>query len=35
MRNYTAEQLQANYDKFMEAINKVFTGELGVSCKIR
>ena len=27
MRNYTAEQLQANYDKFMEAINKVFTGE--------
>ena len=27
MRNYTAEQLQANYDKFIEALKKVFTGE--------
>ena len=27
MRNYTPEQLQANYDKFIEAIKKVFSGE--------
>lgn len=27
MRNYTAEQLQANYDRFIAAITKVFSGE--------
>jgi len=27
MRNYTPEQLQANYEKFIEAIKKVFSGE--------
>ena len=27
MRNYTPEQLQANYDKFIEALGKVFSGE--------
>ena len=27
MKNYTAEQLQENYDKFIEAIKKVFSGE--------
>ena len=27
MRNYTAEQLQENYNKFIEAIKKVFDGD--------
>ena len=27
MRNYTAEQLQGNYDKFIGALKKVFKGE--------
>jgi len=27
MRNYTPEQLQANYDKFIEALKKVFSGD--------
>ena len=27
MKNYTAEQLQQNYDKFIEALKKVFKGE--------
>jgi len=27
IRNYTPEQLEANYNKFIEAIKKVFTGE--------
>ena len=27
MKSYTAEQLQENYDKFIEAIKKVFGGE--------
>ena len=27
MKNYTAEQLSANYDKFIEALKKVFKGE--------
>ena len=27
MKNYTAEQLQANYDKFIEALKKVFNGD--------
>jgi len=27
MRNYTPEQLQANYDRFIAAITKVFSGE--------
>ena len=27
MRNYTPEQLQANYDKFIDAIKAVFKGE--------
>ena len=27
MRNYTPEQLQQNYDKFIEAIKKVFRGD--------
>ena len=25
MKNYTAEQLQTNYDKFIEALKKVFS----------
>ena len=29
MRNYTPEQLQQNYDKFIEAIKKVFSGDGG------
>ena len=27
MKNYTAEQLSANYDKFIDALKKVFKGE--------
>ena len=27
MKNYTAEQLQQNYDKFIDALKKVFKGE--------
>jgi hypothetical protein len=27
IRNYTEEQLEANYNKFIEAIKKVFSGE--------
>jgi hypothetical protein len=27
MKNYTAEQLQGNYDRFIEALKKVFSGE--------
>ena len=27
MRNYTAEQLQENYNKFIEALKKVFKGD--------
>ena len=27
MKNYTAEQIQQNYDKFIDALKKVFKGE--------
>ena len=27
MKNYSAEDLQKNYDKFIEALSKVFSGE--------
>ena len=27
IRNYTEEQLQQNYDKFIDALKKVFSGE--------
>ena len=27
IRNYTEEQLQANYERFINAIKKVFSGE--------
>ena len=27
MRNYTPEQLESNYNKFIEAVKKVFSGE--------
>jgi hypothetical protein len=27
MKNYTAEDLQKNYNKFIEALGKVFIGE--------
>ena len=27
MKNYSAEDLQKNYEKFIEALSKVFSGE--------
>ena len=27
IKNYTAEQIQQNYDKFIDALKKVFSGD--------